>query len=259
MSEAALCVLRPGFRIARAQSSAFAPRYTIGSWFDATRGSLRCAEGGARTFHWHQVEVESEAAPPGGVEAGTLRSAWPDEPGVGGDAGPKLPLPTRRDHAACVTSPNQFVIVGGFDGKTELMDIHAVTVRAAGGLRPDRSRPSAILLKHRAITGHMWQPPASIMAASHNHDNHNAWLPVCSPAEDSVGWAATVRLVAPRNRTPAGRSHHTVTPHAAGRSLYVFGGYSSSRGVTGELWTFHMDHHEWWQPNTTGELAAGTS
>eukprot|EP00198_Chlamydomonas_reinhardtii_P011691 XP_001701028.1 predicted protein [Chlamydomonas reinhardtii] len=160
------------------------------------------SEGGARTFHWHQVEVESEAAPPGGVEAGTLRSAWPDEPGVGGDAGPKLPLPTRRDHAACVTSPNQFVIVGGFDGKTELMDIHAVTVRAA---------------------------------------------------EDSVGWAATVRLVAPRNRTPAGRSHHTVTPHAAGRSLYVFGGYSSSRGVTGELWTFHMDHHEWWQPNTTGD------
>ncbi|KAG2441016.1 hypothetical protein HXX76_003869 [Chlamydomonas incerta] len=172
-------------------------------WFrDLQVLEVTYSEGGARTFHWHQVEVESEAAPAGGVEAGTLRAAWPDEPGVGGDAGPKLPLPTRRDHAACVTSPNQFVIVGGFDGKTELMDIHAVTVRAA---------------------------------------------------EDSVGWAAHVRLVASRNRTPAGRSHHTVTPHAAGRSLYVFGGYSSSRGVTGELWTFHMDHHEWWQPNTTGD------
>lgn len=51
-----------------------------------------------------------------------------------GSWGPRLPLPTRRDHAACVTSPNQFVVVGGFDGSRELMDLHAVTVHAAGGL-----------------------------------------------------------------------------------------------------------------------------
>ncbi|KXZ56238.1 hypothetical protein GPECTOR_1g207 [Gonium pectorale] len=128
-----------------------------------------------------------------GTLAGTLQRTRADG---------RLPLPTRRDHAACVTSPNQFVVVGGFDGTAELMDINAITVRAA---------------------------------------------------EDSVGWGASVRTVAPRNRTPPGRSHHTVTCHASGRSLYVFGGYASSRGTLGELWAFHLDHHEWWQPNTTGD------
>ncbi|GLC64343.1 hypothetical protein PLESTF_000151200 [Pleodorina starrii] len=166
-------------------------------WFrDVHVLEISYADGGGATFRWHQVEVQPEAEPAGGAEAGTLRSTA----GTGGTG--KLPLHTRRDHAACVTSPNQFVVVGGFDGTAELMDIQAVTVRAA---------------------------------------------------EDSAGWAATVRAVVPRNRTPPGRSHHTVTAHDEGRSLYVFGGYASSRGTLGELWAFHLDHLEWWQPNTTGD------
>ncbi len=71
-------------------------------------------------------------------------------------------------------------------------------------------------------------------------------------AEGSTGWCAHVRRVAPRNRPPPGRSHHSVVLHGAGRSLLVFGGYASGRGCLGELWAFHMDHLEWWQPHTTG-------
>jgi hypothetical protein len=73
------------------------------------------------------------------------------------------------------------------------------------------------------------------------------------PAEDSAGWAASVRAVPPRNRAPPGRCAHSATAHGEGRSVYVFGGYASGHGALGELWVFGMDSHEWWQPNTTGE------
>ncbi len=70
----------------------------------------------------------------GGDGAGGEAAGMGAEAGGFGSWGPRLPLPTRRDHAACVTSPNQFVVVGGFDGGRELMDLHAVTVHAAGGV-----------------------------------------------------------------------------------------------------------------------------
>ncbi|KAG2486927.1 hypothetical protein HYH03_014426 [Edaphochlamys debaryana] len=211
-------------------------------------------EGGSTSFHWHGVEIDllEEDAPsdPAGLAEASGRPpgptpADPPSPGAPGgldpdpdsnpslepsytrrgrtqtrgrstSAGPpppkrhlspdalanKLPLPTRRDHAACVTSPNQFVIVGGYDGNTELMDVQAITVRAG---------------------------------------------------EDSVGWLASVRRVRSRNREPPGRCHHTATCHPEGRSLYVFGGYASGHGILGELWAFHLDHHEWWEPETTGD------
>ncbi|GFR47091.1 hypothetical protein Agub_g8661, partial [Astrephomene gubernaculifera] len=158
---------------------------------------------GASSFRWHPVEVRPEVEVLAGT--GTLQAhvpALPDATAGSVASGCKLPVHTRRDHAACAVSPNEFVVVGGFDGTSELMDIHAVTVRTSG-------------------TG--------------------------------SGWSASVQHVLPRNRSPAGRSHHTVTSHGSGRSLYVFGGYMSSRGALGELWAFHLDHREWWQPNTTGD------
>lgn len=92
------------------------------------------------TYQWHPVEVALQAHPASGVEASSLRGAWPDgtttaaaASGIIVGSGGKLKLPTRRDHAACVTDANQFMVVGGFDGTFELMDIHAVTVRATGG------------------------------------------------------------------------------------------------------------------------------
>ncbi|GIM00701.1 hypothetical protein Vretimale_5653 [Volvox reticuliferus] len=177
-------------------------------WFrDVHILEISYSDGGNASFHWHQVEVDPEPEPAGGTVAGTLPGSGAEgattasAPGESLAIG-RLPLPTRRDHAACVTSPNQFVVVGGFDGTSEVMDINTVTVRAAEG---------------------------------------------------NVGWAATVRTVVPRNRIPPGRSHHTITAHDSCRSLYVFGGYASSRGTLGELWVFHMDHLEWWQPNTTGD------
>ncbi|GLI65448.1 hypothetical protein VaNZ11_008828 [Volvox africanus] len=177
-------------------------------WFrDVHILELSYSEGGNARYHWHQVEVDPEPESEGGALAATppgtrAEGATDGSAPRGGLASSRLPLPTRRDHAACVISPNQFVVVGGFDGTSEVMDINVVTVRAKEG---------------------------------------------------NVGWAATVRTVVPRNRTPPGRSHHTVTAHESGRSLYVFGGYTSSRGTLGELWAFHMDHLEWWHPNTTGD------
>lgn len=56
-----------------------------------------------------------------------------------------------------------------------------------------------------------------------------------------------------RNRSPAGRSHHTASYHASGRSILVFGGYVGGQGHVNELWAFNMDHLEWWQPDTAGE------
>lgn len=68
----------------------------------------------------------------------------------------------------------------------------------------------------------------------------------------SLQYQVRAEAVVARNRSPSGRCHHTATHHPAGRSVYVFGGYSSNRGHLNELWAFNLDHLEWWQPQTTG-------
>lgn len=45
-------------------------------------------------------------------------------PSPGGDG----PAAARRDHAACSVGPHEFMLVGGFDGSRELMDLHCCSV-----------------------------------------------------------------------------------------------------------------------------------
>lgn len=84
----------------------------------------------------------------------------------------------------------------------------------------------------------------------HSHVSH----PDSPPAPPLV--TAVASPIEPRNMArPPGRAHHTVSHHAAGRSLLVFGGYSSTGGAgfMNDLWVFNLDRMEWWQPDVGGE------
>lgn len=75
-------------------------------------------------------------------EALAVETRWQrSTPLPAGGSGPAAA--PRRDHAACSVGPHEFMLVGGFDGGRELMDLHACSVQRAvtpsGGRANSRS------------------------------------------------------------------------------------------------------------------------
>ena len=89
--------------------------------------------------------------------------------------------------------------------------------------------------------------------------NSQSLIPTAPPSYPGPGiFTCSSQAVQVRSsRSPPGRSHHSATFHAPGRSVLVFGGYSGGLGHLNELWTFNLDHAEWWQPETSGGCGGG--
>lgn len=138
-------------------------------------------------------------------------------------------LGARRDFAACACGQNQFVVVGGYDGKCEIMDMCMFTLTLC----------------------HTNDSPGQYVAAHSCTVNNSTAV---ASTTSSLRVQACCHKVTARNRLlPAARSHHSLCYHADGKSLVLFGGYSSSVGCLNCVWLYHMEHMEWWQPDTTGK------
>lgn len=180
-----------------------------------------------------------------------------------------LPGP-RRDSATCPAGPSCFAVLGGFDGSAEVMDMLVVEVSLAcwGPCVPWLGDLPWCLAATPRHTLQVAPAPGSLQS-----------LHAAGPGDPAPSLnkrlQGRVQWVEPRTgRSPRGRSHHSACYHAAGRSLIVFGGYSSAAareagsgsGVAGgaslghlaELWVFNLDTQEWWMPEPVGEcLGAG--
>jgi hypothetical protein len=66
------------------------------------------------------------------------------------------------------------------------------------------------------------------------------------------GWCVSWSEVAPRNRAPLGRCHHSACWHAGSSSVVLFGGWCSGRGCLADVQVFHMQHRQFWQPPHSG-------
>lgn len=236
------------------------------------------AEDGAVAFTWHRPQLlptppQQQTADASRASQQPAAAAATATGNPASAAGCKLPLATRRDHAACTTGSNQFVICGGFDGCRELLDVHVVTVDCSTSGTAGGTGGAAF---------HIGSLPLADAGAS------TAATASMSP-QDAVQYSVLCMELVPRNRQPFGRSHHTAVHDPEARSLYVFGGYSSSHGadgtlaapyatnaatgggqqgtmagtgfggnarrggVLGELWVLSFDHNEWWQPQAVGD------
>eukprot|EP00879_Flechtneria_rotunda_P015907 GHRR01016635.1.p1 GENE.GHRR01016635.1~~GHRR01016635.1.p1 ORF type:complete len:1115 (+),score=388.60 GHRR01016635.1:222-3566(+) len=154
-----------------------------------------------------------------------------------------LPLPV-RDFAACVCSSNQFVVSGGFDGHTERLDLQlCVLQRQAAAVAADSGASQLC-----GSTASQHSNAAAKQEAS-DESNNDTGSSGCTSE-----WVASWQLVQARNRVPLGRCHHSICFYSRDRSLVVFGGWASRRGCLNDLWLFHLDHMEWWQPDTNDSL-----
>lgn len=139
-----------------------------------------------------------------------------------------------RDFAACACGHNQFVVAGGFNGDQQTLDLQLCVLTHTNQ-------------QEDCKTGD--EPGTSSNQLSKQHDISNTML-WCR------GWSATWQVLQPRNRSPVGRCHHSICHYAAGRSLVVFGGWTNRQGCLNDVWLFHQDHMEWWQPEIAGEAAS---
>lgn len=139
-----------------------------------------------------------------------------------GDAASQAMLPV-RDFAACACGQNQFVVSGGFGSDLgafhlQLFELHRDTEAAA----------------------------AAAAAAQSSSGSSSGWY---------SGWSASCSVLQSRSQAPGppGRCHHSICCYAAGASLVVFGGWADRRGCLNDVWLFHMQHMEWWQPELAGD------
>lgn len=140
----------------------------------------------------------------------------------------QLPLLV-REFAACASGRNQFVVAGGFNGEQQTMDLQLC------------------VLKHTQRQTNIAEEAGDVAFRAPNPTSNNDISIWCE------GWSATWQIVQPRNRSPPGRCHHTVCHYAEGRSFVVFGGWTDRHGCLNDVWLFHQDHMEWWEPECTGE------
>lgn len=156
----------------------------------------------------------------------TCSSVSDEHSGPAGDE--QLPRAV-RDFAACACGQNQFVVSGGFDGKLDAIHLQLC------------------VLEHREVHAGTQRDSVSRKQSTSpaTHPGVNDWC---------QGWVAKWSLLQPRNPGPIGRCHHSMCYYAAGRSLVLFGGWTNRQGCLNDVWLFHQDHMEWWQPDATGQL-----
>ena len=164
----------------------------------------------------------------------------------------------RRDYGGCAVGSQQLVVVGGFDGSKELLDIHVCTIAMGSSQHAEAGAPEHKLtgrvnssissgngVRNKSASG---QPGDGPTASSGSSSAKGSLGPLCE---------AVWEQVKPSNMAlPVGRSHHSVCYHIGSASLLLFGGYSSQQGCLNELWQFNMVCREWWQPEVKGRILA---
>lgn len=207
-------------------------------------GALPCLSGavllfgGVRGLEWlSDLEVVTLL---GDRQGGVRVVAQPVVLAPGSSPGP-APL---RDFAACACGHSQLLVVGGLTGSGEVLDMHMCEVVACSSGSAAGGGGSSL-----GTTG------AGRGAAVAGAAGADAEAATCGEGSGGLPrqWAVHWSRVLPRNAAlPPARSHHSQAMHPEGRSLVMFGGYSSHAGCLNDLWLFHLDHLEWWQPETTG-------
>lgn len=146
------------------------------------------------------------------------------------DAAVERQLPAAvRDFAACACGHNQFVIAGGFDGEQQTLHLQLCVLTHEGQ-------------QEGCKTGDA--PVASSKETEASYSSSTmTWC---------QGWHASWQSLQPRNLAPVGRCHHSICHYAAAHSLVMFGGWADKQGCLNDVWLFHQDHMEWWQPEVAG-------
>jgi hypothetical protein len=180
--------------------------------------------------------IEEEAT--GGMKTSSMavpvRDAASDSSCGSDDAANQLPLLPVRDFAACTCGQNQFVLSGGFGSDLSTFHLQLFELQ---------KEPIPTTAKVLGSTTPCAASPGNGSSSSSD------WYD---------GWSASCTLLQSRSQAPGppGRCHHSICCYAAGASLVVFGGWADRQGCLNDVWLFHMQHMEWWQPELTGARAA---
>jgi hypothetical protein len=137
-----------------------------------------------------------------------------------------------RDFAACACGQNQFVVSGGFGADLGAFHLQLFELT-------------------RDTTATAQRDHASCNSASPSSSNDSS----CGSSSSWYsGWAASCSLLQSRSHAPGppGRCHHSFCYYPGGASLVVFGGWADRQGCLNDVWLFHMQHMEWWQPEVAG-------